>query len=175
MKYFLLPTIRTLKLSIPGISKTEYPSQHLTFHPSLPTNKGFTLLELIIILVISGILGTMLLPILTSSLTKSSLPIINLKQTVALHKTMENIIADYQQQYNVAWDSGATVNLSTLKTSIGNEGSLQTNNYGTYTVVANRFIQFTSGSEAATANTDLLKVTITDASGFNLTTLFTAQ
>ena len=64
--------------------------------------------------------------------------------------------------------------LATLKYKIGVEGSEYTNNYGKYTVVENRFIQFdASGIERADAiANNILKVTLKNETGETLTSLF---
>jgi prepilin-type N-terminal cleavage/methylation domain-containing protein len=59
--------------------------------------KGFTLIEIIVTVIIVAILSAMILTFLSDSLVKSSDPIKWLKASSSLHKTMSNITADYNQ------------------------------------------------------------------------------
>jgi hypothetical protein len=83
-----------------------------------------------------------------------------LRDTLALKQIMENITQDYH-----------TTTLDALQISIGTEDTSQNNNYGSYRVINNRFVQFSSNIEAA-GGTNLLKVTIANSAGEQLTTLF---
>ncbi len=127
---------------------------------------GFTLIEIIITLVISGILGSLLYSYFGTSFTASSNPVVRLKKAFNLQQIMENVTADYRKNY--------TTNLAPLKTNIGAENSNQNNSYGQYYVINNRFIMFTSQSEAVdnTGANNLLKVTIKSDPGETLTVVF---
>jgi len=84
---------------------------------------------------------------------------------------MENMNADYR-----ARQAAGTLNLPTLRTGIGTQGANQTNDYGTYKVVINRFIKFNGAGQEipAGATQDILKVTIQGVNAGPLfTTLFT--
>jgi hypothetical protein len=78
----------------------------------------------------------------------------------------------------ITWrESGRLRNLMpllALQSQIRAEGSVQTTDYGTYTVVKNRFIQFnTSGNEIDDATfKKILKVTLQNETGETLTSLF---
>jgi len=199
--------------------------------------KGFTLLEIIITLTISAVLGAMIVQYLGTNIAQSPVPVNRLQTAASLEQVMENITVDYKVgspwqastsytlQTNVApsspngyhyrcrrngtsgssepdWDdSGWPTNnngykviteggtkwvelplLTALKRNIGNEGTTQNNNYGSYTVVKNDFIKFTSVSgnwqEASLSGgdpEDLLKVTIQNDSDERLTALFTSS
>jgi prepilin-type N-terminal cleavage/methylation domain-containing protein len=133
--------------------------------------RGFTLLEVVISLVIAAILMALIIPYLGTALTKSGFPLLQLRTTMAVFQAMENMNANYRAQQD-----GATLNLPTLRTTIGAENTNRTNAYGTYKVVRNRFIQFNGAGQeiAAGANQDILKVTIQDVNGGpQFTTLFT--
>jgi len=135
---------------------------------------GFTLIELIITLSLGALLGAMLVPFLSTALTKSSMSSVRLNETLTLQTTMENITADYQNrvQKNI-------ITLADLQTAIGAVNSDQNNGYGSYRVVANGFIDFVNEAEVAdtvgTAPQDTLKVTIRDPSGMTFTTLFSTE
>ena len=121
---------------------------------------GFTLLEIIITLALISIAAAMVLPYLSTALTQSGASMWRLRDSLALRQVMENITQDYQ-----------AITLSTLRTNIGSEGTSQANNYGTYQVIRNRYIQFSGNTEQAGGST-LLKVTIAGNGGEQLTTLF---
>jgi len=125
-------------------------------------SQGFTLIEVIIILVVSGIMATMLVTVLGTSMTGSSQPIFRLQQTIALQQTMENIRGSFS----------ATPDIALLKTAIGT--GPQANLFGTYEVVENKFITFTSYTEVEGVSADaILKVSIKDpGTGLILTELF---
>ncbi len=136
---------------------------------------GFTLIEIIVTLVIAAVVGTGLVQYLGTSLTKSSVPIQRLRQALDLQKVMENITADYRENY--------TSDLSGLSGEIGEGEGEKTNDYGTYFVVDNDFISFNQVGTSTTYNEDevgtspptLLKVTIKNDLGDILTTLFSIQ
>jgi prepilin-type N-terminal cleavage/methylation domain-containing protein len=65
-------------------------------------------------------------------------------------------------------ENGPLLTLSNLQTNINN------NNYGTYDVVYNNYIQFVSDTETPGGN-NILKVTIKNDQGGNLTALFIAN
>lgn len=136
-------------------------------------NKGFTLIELIVVLVIASIVGTMMYQFIRTSTIKESDPIFSLNKSLKLHEIMENITSDYLEYY--------TLDLVSLQEKIGGI-QVHTNDYGTYGVIENKFIKFVSNTEAAAPPGDpetgkLLKVTLQDSggSGENLTVLFSKQ
>jgi len=135
---------------------------------------GFTLIEIIVTLTLGAVLGAMLVPFLSTALTKSGMPAVRLKETLILQATMENITADYRQR--VLYGPAA---LTVLQAAIGAEGSAQNNGYGSYQVVANTFIDFVNEAEVAdtvgTPPQDTLKVTIRDSQGIAFTTLFSKE
>ena len=135
---------------------------------------GFTLIEIIVTLTLGALLGAMLVPFLSTALTKSGMVSVRLNDTLALQTTMENITADYRNRV-----LGENISLIVLQTAIGAEGSEQNNSYGHYRVVANTLIDFVNESEVAdtvgTAPQDTLKVTLQDPSGVTFTTLFSKE
>ncbi len=131
---------------------------------------GFTLIEIILTLVIAAVVGAGLVQYLGSSLTKSSVPIQRLKQSLKLQEVMEKITADYIENY--------ISDLSGLPGKIGAEGQQENIHYGKYTVIYNEFIKFNSNLEAVEVETgdpeNLLMVIIGNTLGETLTTLFSS-
>lgn len=135
---------------------------------------GFTLIEVIIVIVIAAILATMIFTYSKMSFTKGSELLTDTTKTFALQKVMENISVDYNKNFKT--------NLIGLQTKIGgveggNEGSTQNNIYGNYTIVDNHFIKFinyieTPDNEDPKSN-NILKVTIKNDRGERLSILFT--
>ena len=135
---------------------------------NVPENKqgGFTLIEIILTLVIAAVVGAGLVQYLGSSLTKSSVSIQRLRQTLELQQVMENITAGYENDLS---------QLDALKTSIGSKNTNQDNDYGQYMVMENKFIEFNDTNNEINSSTQtLLKVTIRNDSGDILTTLFSS-
>ncbi len=136
-------------------------------------HRGFSLLEVIAIMIIGATLAALVIPYVSTSVSHSSSPVTNLQNMLTAHQTMEMIIADYATRLDTAYANDTTVDLTALQTAIGSSGD-QDNAYGTYTVLENEFIEFdAAGNEqSSTANT-VLKVRIADASGVVFTTIFT--
>ena len=137
-------------------------------------NNGFTLIELIVVIIIASIFGTMMYQYIHTSTVRSFEQISTLDKSLKLHEIVENITSDYSDQY--------TTDLTGLQTSIGiTEGSDQNNDYGVYKVIHNRFIKFISNSEQTALIDDpeygeVLKVTIESTfSGEKLTVLYNQQ
>lgn len=129
--------------------------------------RGFTLIEVIVTILIVAVVGAMMYSVLGTSMTGSSLPVVRLQTSLALQRTMENMMADFRK--NFAGD------VAGLKNAIGTEGANQNNAYGQYDVVHNRFIKFTGQSEDAWASgdpQDILKVTIKNGNNETLTAIF---
>jgi len=62
---------------------------------SKKTEKGFTLIEVIVTLVVAAILGAFLVSFMGTALTKSGEPVARAKQLYELQQVMENIKATY--------------------------------------------------------------------------------
>ena len=134
-------------------------------------SSGFTLLEVIITLTVGALLMAVILPYLGTSVTKSSEPLTNLRNTLLIYQTMENMTADYRSM-----QADNSLDLVALQNDIGSEGTDRNNDYGDYHVQENRFILFDGADqEAAAGGTQhILKVTIRPLTfGATFTTLFT--
>jgi len=134
---------------------------------------GFTLIEIIAVIIITAVLGALLFQYFGQSFIKSSAPIEHLQKTHQLQQVVENITEYYERSAKTsAFLDGS------LKSSIGTEGTDQTNAYGKYHVVHNRFIKFTAGSEVAATGADpkdILKVRLSNELDETITVLFTVQ
>ena len=136
--------------------------------------KGFTLLEVIIILIVAGIIGSMLIPLMGTALKHSADPVNNIKDQLELNKVMENITADYKDSLN------DLAPLTTLETNVGPEGSNQdipdNPDNEQYHVVENHRITFTGTplkeQSDESENKKIQKITIS-YKDYTLTSLFT--
>lgn len=136
-------------------------------------SSGFTLLEVIITLTVGALLMAVIIPYLGTFVTKSSEPLVNLRNTLLIHQTMENMTADYRSQ-----KANNSLNLIALQSGIGGEGTDRSNDYGDYHVVENLFVLFdgTDQESAAGGAQHILKVTIRPLTfGATFTTLFTSE
>ncbi|MBW1915684.1 MAG: prepilin-type N-terminal cleavage/methylation domain-containing protein [Deltaproteobacteria bacterium] len=136
-------------------------------------DEGFTLIEIIAVIVVAAILGTLLFQYFGETFIRSSDPIDRLRQTLKLREVLENISEDYESSVKTE-----TYIDSTLRLNIGNEGTDQDNAYGQYHVVDNRFIKFISELETPVSGADpkdMLKVTIRSDMDETLTILFTSR
>lgn len=132
-------------------------------------NTGMTLVEILAGLIILSILSLVTLRYLGVSLTASGTAVNQLRDGEAAATVMERITVDYKRLL----ENNATP-LSSLQAVIGSEGSAQSNAYGNYDVVTNRFIAFDgSGNEVPdTTAMNALKVKI-QVGNRRLVTLFT--
>ena len=62
------------------------------------SNKGFTLIEVIISIVVAGILGTILVVFMGTSIVQSGTPVNMVRDQYRINQVMENIVADYKQK-----------------------------------------------------------------------------
>ncbi|MDI6726768.1 MAG: prepilin-type N-terminal cleavage/methylation domain-containing protein [Smithellaceae bacterium] len=127
---------------------------------------GFTLIEVIVTLTITAILGVVVYQYLGSSFLKSSEPYFRLGKAFSLRRIAENMTADYLHNY--------TANLPGLSAKIANP---QSSKYGDCTVVENKYIRFNATTNAEENETDptkqkLLKVTIKNDQGETITMVF---
>ena len=138
-------------------------------------NHGFTLIELILALVVSSILGVMLMSYLVASINEDP-PMENLKATLELAGVMENIRTTYQ--YSNTGTNGFS--LEALKDKIGQPANNpHSNSYGEYNVIHNDFVECdpaTASTFSSSTAKDFLMVTISSTStqGIRATALFSA-
>jgi len=101
---------------------------------------GFTLIEIIIIVVIVAFLGVMILMFLSKSLIDTREPIKRLRQSSYLHKIMSNITADYNKypkwRNSISYPAGNYVgptirNGHFYRSGGGTSGSIEPSNWPT--------------------------------------------
>lgn len=113
---------------------------------------GFTLIEIIAMLVILGAVSAMIVPFFHSGVTTSNEPMVNLAWASDFNAVMANIVAEYESAHST------DAELAVLQANIGAEGSAQTNDYGTYNVLVNDLVADVDG--VAMGAGMALKVTI---------------
>jgi prepilin-type N-terminal cleavage/methylation domain-containing protein len=135
---------------------------------------GFSLIELIVVITLASVFAVMMYQFVRSSTLKESDPVFSLATSLKLNEIIENITSDYLENY--------TTDLDGLQTRIGStEESDQTNDYGSYRVIHNRFIRFTGNSEDSVPTgspelREVLKVTIeSPSSGEKITVLYNEE
>jgi prepilin-type N-terminal cleavage/methylation domain-containing protein len=134
-------------------------------------NRGFTLLEIIITLVVAAILGTAFIQFMNTGLIRSVEPVILVQKTFALNQLIEEMTADYKKLLESDPDP-----LATLKTYIDNgNNTASTPYYGPYSP-STEYIQFSGGNEITDVSGEdrVLKAVIASTSNTqSLTVLFT--
>ena len=139
---------------------------------------GFTLIEVVVVIILVAFLGTMLVAFMSSNLSGSVWSVNRVQKTYDLGAVMENITGDYKQKIV---DQNDTTPLATLKTSIGAAGSTFNNSYGSYKVLENGYISFScsdkncSSSTPSASTTNTLKVKIADVGDSQAVTALFAQ
>jgi|GEM_PF-989981 len=135
---------------------------------------GFTLLEVVISLIVVGIMGSMLVTMTQSTLSKSVALLGITRNTYSLATVMENINAHY----------ASLINPNIQGSSILNDIQSNFSNYGpagyTYTITSRRFADFVddgTGNDILVPGSQdddgaMMRVTITDATGMSLSSLF---
>ncbi|MFC1884017.1 type II secretion system protein [Thermodesulfobacteriota bacterium] len=132
-------------------------------------NKGFTLLEVVITLVVAAILATILMQFMGTSLTRSAEPLVLLQEGLELGEIMEKMTADYKRL--LATDSAP---LESFKSNIEN-GNVEGNSpyFGSYSIET-KYISFTGGTEVEdTSGENLVLKVIIGAGDQKLVALFT--
>jgi prepilin-type N-terminal cleavage/methylation domain-containing protein len=59
-------------------------------------SNGFSLIEVIVVLVVTGILGAIMIPFMSTALTRSHEPLDNLQHSANLSSDMARVVADYR-------------------------------------------------------------------------------
>lgn len=139
---------------------------------------GFTLIEVVVVIILVAFLGTMLVAFMRSNLSGSVWSVNRVQKTYDLGAVMENITGDYKQKIV---DQNDTTPLATLKTSIGAAGSTFNNSYGSYKVIENGYITFSCSGSNCTASSpgetpsNTLKVKIADSANTQAVTALFPQ
>ena len=135
---------------------------------SLKNSKGFSLIEVIVVITVASVLFAMMFSYFGTSILDSAEPVIRLNQTLTLTQTAEQITAHYRQD--------PTADLNILKANLTNNPS----QYGEdYSIETNEFIKFISRNDVPVTGGDpenILKVKIRqDDTHETITLLFTKQ
>jgi len=140
----------------------------------LKTRDGFTIIEIILLIVLSALFGTMLFQFAGTSVTRSGEEVVMVQQGYELTGIMEQMAADYDELIKADPEG---FSLDTFKSNIA-AGNTEGNDpyYGDYTVNTNYYIIFTGGNEEEDTldENNLLKVTIKNGSQ-SLTALFSKK
>jgi type II secretory pathway pseudopilin PulG len=141
---------------------------------SIINDRGLTILEIIVTIVVAAILGTVLVQVMSTSLTRSSVPITLLQNTYSINQIIEEMTADYEELYENVNEK--EYDISTLKTYIEN-GNVSSNTpyYGPYSLDYIDYIKFDASYDEIldTSGDDIiLKVTVS-SNNQSLTVLFT--
>ncbi|MBI4805761.1 MAG: type II secretion system protein [Desulfovibrio sp.] len=128
-------------------------------------NKGFTLIELIVTILLVGIMAAMVVPYFLSGVTTSSKPFDQMPPPLRLQLVMANIITDYS-------NSGTYLhNLTQLNSNIVVSNSSVYKLNSLYTINTNANYRFNANDINPS-----LRLTVTDkATGQSLTYIFTQQ
>lgn len=129
-----------------------------------PDQKGFTLIEVIIALVVGGLLAVMIATFVGSSFTSAGGPVNNLRDTLALYSVMEKIQTDY--------DHNQSLDLAGLKAKISNAES-NASVYGAFHILYNDYVECNpavSTTFSGSAGSTMLLVTISDPQNFGIKT-----
>lgn len=119
------------------------------------------MLELIITITIAAILAAMLVSFFGTTITSSVFPVLRVKEQYTLNQVFENINSDYRKL--ILEDATPLLTL---------QSRVSSGYYGTYTVVQNNFITFSSDAEQSNSGNRILKVTLSKGD-HKLISLFT--
>jgi type II secretory pathway pseudopilin PulG len=128
-------------------------------------------LEIIVTIVVAAILGTVLVRVMGTGLTRSSVPITLLQNTYSINQIIEEMTADYEELYENVNEK--EYDISTLKTYIEN-GNVSSNTpyYGPYSLDSIGYIEFNASYNEIAGGDRILKVTVS-SNNQSLTVLFT--
>jgi len=136
---------------------------------SLKNSKGFTLIEVIVVITVASVIFTMMFAYFGTPVLDSAQPVIRLNQTLALTQTAERITAHFRQDH--------TADLNVLKTNLTNNPSQYGQNFS---IVTNEFVKFSKNNDTKVKKKkdpkNILKVKIRqDQTNETITLLFTQQ
>ena len=115
-------------------------------------NKGFSLIEIIAIIIVASVAFTMIYTYFGSFITDSSAPVHRLNSAMELKQTAELIMENYHQN--------TSANLNFLKNNLSTNPYIYGHNF---TVEYNQFVKFVNQNDTAIAAgdpEDLLKIKI---------------
>jgi len=130
--------------------------------------RGFTLVEIIVAIVVASIIGAMFVQYMGTSLFESVRPVIGVQERLTIDQVMENMTVDYKKLL-----SESETPLQTFKGNVEN-GNVSGNDpyYGPYTLDYNDYVTFDGNGNESTGGDRILKVTVSSHEQ-RLTTLFT--
>lgn len=104
----------------------------------LSSPKGFTLVELILVIIVAGIFGAILVNFF-GPLTRIADPLQSTDNLMEVNTVMARIVADYEEKKSTGQISTVS-DFNAFMGLIGASGQTLTNAYGTYTVIENNTI-----------------------------------
>lgn len=128
---------------------------------------GFTLIEVIVVLVVAGIFAAIVIPLFRAGVTTSSVPMSRFNSSMNLNAAMSMIVSDYET--NSCCNVKDSNSLTALKTRIENFST----NYGSYCSTCSAKVTYptTVGSL-----TNVMIVTVTNSeTNEKVTHVFTIQ
>jgi len=135
----------------------------------MKNNRGFTLLEVIISLVVAAILGAMLVQFMGTGLMKSYNPFILAENGTYLNRIMEKMTSDYRyyMSYGALNNQSPAAAYSHFNDHVGSASEAEAKTYYSdpdhpYYVIANNTITFSGNppTEEASAGSGIHKITI---------------
>lgn len=67
-------------------------------------DKGFSLIEIIVVLVVTGIIAAIMIPFMGTALTKSHEPLVNLERSAGLSSDMAKVVASWDEIWEYVYD-----------------------------------------------------------------------
>ena len=123
---------------------------------------GFTILEVVITLIIAGFLGTLLIQLVSTGVTRSAEPVVAVQTGYRLMGIMDRITADYEKSYRAGASTFARFDAFKSELEGGNQEGASPY-YGDYTIDTGYITFDAGGGEVADTGADplLLRVRIT--------------
>jgi len=137
-------------------------------HCTLCHERGFTLIEVIIAIVVASIIGAIFVQFMGTSLFESMRPLIGVQERLTIDQVIENMTVDYRKLL-----SESETPLQTFKGHVESGNNSGSDPYfGPYTLEYNDYITFDGNGNESTGGDRILKVTVSSHEQ-RLTTLFT--
>lgn len=136
--------------------------------PALPHGcRGFSLIEIIVVILVIALLGTMMLPLTGAALRGSMESLVHTENETRLLRVAESMNARYRTIFMTE-----AAPLTAFSTLVGNVGHHTSANFGEeYTLIEKRFIQFNPTTRSEENGNNLLKLTL-ELDGTQITCLF---